>query len=176
MNALLRFPTASLDVGQLFTLYRQPVLASLVRWGVPAADAADLCTDVFLVAMHRLPSFEGNSSVSTWLLGIAKNLASDHRRSSRTRREVLVDEVPERRELNTAEEQLHRARRAAAVHRAVEQLKPGQRAVVKGYVLEEQPMNVVALRGRVPAQTAYARLYAAQRSLRSSLSELREAA
>ncbi len=174
MNALLRFP--ALDVGQLFTLYRQTVLANLLRWGVPAADAADLCTDVFLVAMHRLPTFEGSSSISTWLLGIAKNLASDHRRSSRTRREVLVDEVPEGRELTCAEDQLHQARRAAAVRHAVEQLKPVQRAVVKGYVLEEQPMNVVALEGRVPAQTAYARLYAAQRSLRSSLSELREAA
>src|SRR3990167_3313151 len=152
MNALLRFP--ALDVGQLFPLYRQTVLANLVRWGVPASDAADLCTDVFVVAMHRLPSFEGTSSISTWLLGIAKNLASDHRRSSRTRHEVLVDEVPERRELNDAEDALYRARRAAAVHRAVDQLKPGQREVVKGYVLEELPMNVVALKGRVPAQTA----------------------
>lgn len=32
------------------------------------------------------------------------------------------------------------------------------------------------MKGRVPAQTACARLYAAQKSLRSSLSDLREAA
>ena len=74
------------DLGQLFLRYQRTVLASLVWWGVRPADAEDLCAEVFIVALHRIEAFEGNSSISTWLLGIAKNLASDHRRSARVRR------------------------------------------------------------------------------------------
>lgn len=180
MNAPLRpaawFAPQRFDLGQLFSLHQRSVLASLVRWGVAPSDAEDVCAEVFIVAMHRLPTFQGSSRISTWLLGIARNLASDHRRAARTRREVLVDVLPEQSAADGGHDRLERAQESLAVRRAVAGLKPAQREVVTGYVLEEQPMNVVAMKGRVPAQTAYARLYAAQHALRASLSLLREAA
>ncbi len=176
MNAPLRFDaTTRWDLGQLFAMHHRAVRASLIRWGVAEAEADDVCAEVFIVAMHRLPTFAGNSSISTWLLGIARNLASDLRRSARARCEVLVDAVPEHGTEDCAHERLERKQVSAAVRRAVAQLKPAQREVVKGFVLDDQPMNVVAMQQRVPAQTAYARLYAAQGALRESLAPLRAA-
>ncbi len=160
------------DLGQLYAVHHRAVRASLIRWGVSAAEADDVCAEVFIVALHRLPTFEGHSSLSTWLLGIARNLASDLRRSARARCEVLVDTVPEHVEEDGVHERVERAQVSAAVRRAVSKLKPTQRQVVTGYVLNEQPMNVVASNERVPAQTAYARLYAAQGALRSTLAPL----
>jgi RNA polymerase sigma-70 factor (ECF subfamily) len=167
--------STSFDLGQLFSLHHRAVRANLLRWGVPEAEADDVCAEVFIVAMHRLPTFAGQSSISTWLIGIARNLASDLRRSARSRCEVLVDAAPEHGSDDGVHEHLERKQVSAAVRRAVSQLKPAQRAVVTSFVFEDQPMNVVALKQRVPAQTAYARLYAAQGALRESLAPLRAA-
>jgi len=160
------------DVGQLFALHQVAVRSLLMRNGVLPADAEDLCAEVFVIAMRKVSGFDGRSSVSTWLLGIARNLASEHRRHARTRHEVLVDVVPE---VGHAQVQLEveREDERRAVRRAVKALKPTQRAVVMGYVLDERPMNQVAKQQRVPAQTAYARLYAAERMLRTSLLGMR---
>jgi RNA polymerase sigma-70 factor, ECF subfamily len=160
------------DVGQLFALHQVAVRSMLMRNGVLPADAEDLCAEVFVIAMQKVSGFDGRSSLSTWLLGIARNLASEHRRHARTRHEVLVDAVPEvGHEQGQLEVEREEERRA--VRRAVNALKPTQRAVVMGYVLDERPMNEVAKQQRVPAQTAYARLYAAQTVLRSSLIGMR---
>jgi RNA polymerase sigma-70 factor, ECF subfamily len=163
---------ATQDIGQLFSLHQVAVRSMLMRNGVLPADADDLCGEVFVIAMKKVGGFDGRSSVSTWLLGIARNLASEHRRHARTRHEVLVDAVPES---GHEDEQLEveLAQERQAVRRAVDALKPTQRAVVMGYLLDEKPMNVVAQQQQVPAQTAYARLYAAQTVLRTSLSGLR---
>lgn len=160
------------DVGQLFARHQVAVRSMLMRNGVLPADADDLCAEVFVIAMQKVSGFDGRSSLSTWLLGIARNLASAHRRHARTRHEVLVDAVPE---VGHEQGQLEVEQEAErlAVRRAVDALKPTQRAVVRGYVLEEKPMNVVAREQQVPAQTAYARLYAAQTVLRASLSACR---
>lgn len=49
--------------------------------GVAAANAEDVAQDVFLVARRRLSGFEGRSTTRTWLFGIARRVAKDHRRS-----------------------------------------------------------------------------------------------
>ncbi|RIJ70004.1 sigma-70 family RNA polymerase sigma factor [Nakamurella silvestris] len=50
-------------------------------------DADDLTQDTFLRAIGSLPSFQGRSSVRTWLLVIARRVVIDHlrKRSSRPR-------------------------------------------------------------------------------------------
>ncbi len=55
--------------------------------GRDAAD--DLTQDVYLRAMRSLPSFRAESSVRTWLLGIARRAAADAVRSEQRRRRLL---------------------------------------------------------------------------------------
>lgn len=156
-------------VGQLYVAHRRSVQANLLRLGVAQADVEDLCTEVFVVALLRLHSYQAASSISTWLLGIARKLASVHRRSARSRREVLVDRAPEQIQEGGPEQQLAQRRDAQAVRRAVAGLRPGPRAVVSRYALDEASMDCVAREQRVPVQTAYARLYSAHASLRLAL-------
>lgn len=47
---------------------------------VPAASIDDVVQEVFLVVHRRLPSFEGRSTVRTWVIGIARNVIRDHLR------------------------------------------------------------------------------------------------
>ncbi len=52
------------------------------RMGRQPADAADLTQDVFVRALRGIDRFRGDSSYSTWLVGIARNLHREWLRSS----------------------------------------------------------------------------------------------
>lgn len=59
--------------------------------------AEDLVQDTFLVAFQRLASFDGGSSLHTWLCGIARNKLREQRRRLRPKalEEVLLDSQAE---------------------------------------------------------------------------------
>ncbi|MBK7864936.1 MAG: sigma-70 family RNA polymerase sigma factor [Archangiaceae bacterium] len=153
-------------VATLFSRYRRPVQARLEQLGLNRADAEELCAEVFVVAMRRLPEYEGTSTLSTWLFGIARKVASDHRRSARARCETLVDELPESETFESPEQAVEAKLRAQLVRTGVDALKPKQRAVVLEFSLRERPMEEVARGQRVPLHTAYARLYAGHAALK----------
>lgn len=158
---------------RLYLAHAAAVRGHLQRQGLSPADAEELCAEVFVVALRRLPTYQGASTISTWLLGIARKLASDLRRSARCRSEVLTDVLPQQRLDEGPLHALEERRAALGVHQALAQLKPAQREVVRRFALEEAPMEAVARQQRVPLQTAYARLYAGQAALKGALRELR---
>ncbi len=53
------------------------------RLGVEGASVDDVVQESFLVVHRRLEEFEGRSSTKTWLYGIVRRVAADHRRSLR---------------------------------------------------------------------------------------------
>jgi RNA polymerase sigma-70 factor (ECF subfamily) len=90
-------PPTSSDITDLADLYRRHfafVTQSVRRMGVPAANAEDVAQDVFLVARRRLSGFEGRSTTRTWLFGIARRVAKDHRRSGDRLRRRLEKLAP----------------------------------------------------------------------------------
>lgn len=155
--------------GELYQQHRGKVTSRLMALGLSAADAEEVCTETFVVAMRRLPSFEGSSSLSCWLHGIARKLAADHRRSARARHEQLVDELPEQLGFDSVHDHAEERERLRAVRDQVAVLKAGQRDVVQKFCLEEQPMTEYVKSAGLPLHTAYARLYAAQGVLREAL-------
>lgn len=56
-------------------------------------QAFDVSQDVFIKAYENLSSYQGHSSIKTWLLAITRNAAIDYRRSAFVRRVLLVSEV-----------------------------------------------------------------------------------
>jgi RNA polymerase sigma-70 factor (ECF subfamily) len=60
---------------------------TLRRYGVPDASIDDAIQDVFMVVHTRFTSFEGRSSLRTWIFGIARRVARDHRPSARAQGE-----------------------------------------------------------------------------------------
>jgi RNA polymerase sigma-70 factor (ECF subfamily) len=71
------------------------VWRSLRRLGVSEADTADVAQEVFLVVHRKLSQFEGRGKLTTWLFRTCLNVARDHARRARTRREVQNDAVLE---------------------------------------------------------------------------------
>ena len=55
---------------------------------VDPGSADDLTQDTYLRAFRALPSFEGRSSIRTWLLGIARRACADHLRAVIRRRRL----------------------------------------------------------------------------------------
>jgi RNA polymerase sigma-70 factor (ECF subfamily) len=53
-------------------------------------DAADLVQETFVRAMQNIATFEGKSSLYTWLFRIAINLALTHRRASKYRQTTSI--------------------------------------------------------------------------------------
>lgn len=75
--------------------YRETVARFLKRAGVADLDLEDAVQDTFVVVHRRRDEFEGRSTLSTWILGIAAFVARTYRRRSRRRtvREVeLADD------------------------------------------------------------------------------------
>jgi RNA polymerase sigma-70 factor (ECF subfamily) len=149
---------------EVFARYAGYVPTLLRRLGVANADVPDLAQDVFTLVYQKLPEFRGESTVKTWLCGIALRVASNHRRTSWVRRAVFHVE-PERVVPADAYERLELHDRIAALERALARLSAAQRAVFVLFEVEELDMREVAKILGCSEKTAYTRLYAARKHI-----------
>lgn len=79
------FRRESAGFGTIYQNYFDLVWRTLRRYGVPDASVDDAMQDVFVVVHTQLANFEGRSSLRTWMFGIARRVARDHRPSARAR-------------------------------------------------------------------------------------------
>lgn len=70
-----------LRIEKLYIQYRQDVYGYLMSLTHNPTLSEDLLSETFLKAIHSLPAFRGNSSIKTWLFGIARNLWLQHLRT-----------------------------------------------------------------------------------------------
>lgn len=70
-----------LSIETLYKQYKDDLYRYLMSLTHHPSLAEDLLSETFLKAIHALPSFKHNSSVKTWLFGIARNLWLQHLRS-----------------------------------------------------------------------------------------------
>lgn len=150
----------------VMTAHGPYVTRLLRRLGVAQADLPDLCQDTFLVVHRQLPTFEGRSSLRTWIAGIVTRLASDYRARAYHRRERRGDELPEVAVDAGQQRWLEFREGFRLMDSVLSDLREEQREVFVLYELENLPMFEVALRVDCPVSTAYARLHAARRAVR----------
>ena len=127
--------------------------------GVPADGLDDAAQDVFVVVHRQLPGFRGESSVQTWLYGIARHIAANHQRRARRKQaplEPLVAEPPH--PDPGPHEKAADAEAAAFVETFVAGLDAKKRDLFILAVLEEMTMPEVAASLSIPLNTAYTRL------------------
>lgn len=62
------------DIKKVYLKYQKDVYFYLLSLTHDTSLAEDLCSETFLKAIQSIISFKGNSSVKTWLFGIARNL------------------------------------------------------------------------------------------------------
>ena len=127
--------------------------------------AADVAQETFLTAQKALPKFRGESSLSTWLFGIAHN---ECRRASRQMRTepLLLDVDPS---LPSSERSEDTMVDREALRVAMGRLSEEHRAVVVLHEIVELTDEEIAVIVGVPVGTVKSRLHHAFLNLRKAL-------
>jgi RNA polymerase sigma-70 factor (ECF subfamily) len=130
-------------------------------------DLEDLVQNTFLETLRALPNFRGDSSLSTFVLGIAVRVARRARRPARvTRESVPLDEPDSLVHTGAGPEQhAHKRELLRRLHRALEKVAEPKRVAFLLWSLEGMsPADIaVAMQASVPATRS--RILYAQREL-----------
>jgi RNA polymerase sigma-70 factor (ECF subfamily) len=167
-----------LDVRAIHDAHADFVWRSLQRLGVRASDLEDVFQEVFVVVHRRLGSFDGSSSMTTWLYGICFRVAAGHRRRAWVRREQPSDEVPEpddARASTPADEAIEAREARATLDRVLDQMDLERRAVFVMAEIDELPHDEIAAVIGVPVGTVWSRLSAARKEFQAILARERAA-
>jgi RNA polymerase sigma-70 factor (ECF subfamily) len=155
-------------VRTLVTAHFDFVWRSLVRLGVPRADAEDALQQVFLVASGKVGEIEPGRE-RAFLFGTALRIASRARRTHQRRREVLDGEPAERLDPSPgAEELVDRARARAELEAILDGMPIELRAVFVLFELEQMTMAEIAATLDLPAGTVASRLRRAREDFQAA--------
>jgi RNA polymerase sigma-70 factor (ECF subfamily) len=157
-----------LDPAQVIREHAAFVWRVLRHLGIAEDQLDDLSQEVFLVVLRQLPSFEGRSSLRTWLYGICRNLAQRARAQAQERAPRLAQGL-ELEAAPTQDRELWLKQAHAQLVSALDQLDADQRAVFVLYEVEELPMEEIAQSVEAPLTTCYSRLAAARRKVESAM-------
>jgi RNA polymerase sigma-70 factor, ECF subfamily len=151
------------------------VWRALRRYGVPDASLDDAIQDVFLVVQSRLATFEGRSSLRTWMFGIARRIARDHRPSARARTEAVspdtLDALPDI-ESKSPLATLEAIEQARLLERLLAGLAPDKRAAFVLVELEQMTILEASEALHVNSNTMSSRVRAARQELEQAIARL----
>lgn len=144
------------------------------RLGVPASHVEDVVQEVFLVLHRRRDDFRNESSVQTWLHGIALRVARRHRaRVLRGQTDPLPPEA--RSEGPSLESAVHGRASLARLDALLDQLPEEQREVfVLAEVAQLRAPEIARVIG-TKLNTVYSRLRLARSRMKASLEALQKA-
>jgi RNA polymerase sigma-70 factor (ECF subfamily) len=125
--------TATLELADVYRDHFAFVYRSLLRLGIPRSVVEDVAQDVFLVVRRRLGDYDRNRSLSAWLFGIARRVASEWRRST-GRAQRRLDLLPPPPEGETAARSAELGEAAELVRNFLAELDEDHRLV---FVLSE---------------------------------------
>jgi RNA polymerase sigma-70 factor, ECF subfamily len=150
----------------------RPVYRSFARYTSDPGETEDLTQEVFLRAIRALPQYaEQGVPYTAYVLRIAANLAKDRWRAGPAMA-VPVGELPDRPDPAPGPDGLAvLSHQRAALLRALDQLGPDQRTVLRLRILEGRPAaEVAALTNRSPAAVRQLQVRALA-ALRTALAE-----
>jgi len=152
-------------------LYREHfafVWRTLRRFGVADAGLEDAAQEVFLIAHRRASAWLEWSSPRAWLFGVARRVASDHRRS-RDRHARKLAAIPERPAAQPIDERVHDHQRLQAVAGAIAALSADRQAVYTLAELEGMSAPEIAEALELKLNTVYSKLRRARRDVAQTL-------
>jgi RNA polymerase sigma-70 factor, ECF subfamily len=166
-EALIR-QVAQRDQSAMRALYARHRVA-LYRWLLRLAHdkgvAEDLLSEVFLDVWRRAASFEGRSSVSTWLLAIARNkaLSARRRRTHAELNEESASNVPD--SADDPEVALQKKNRAELLRQSIDRLSPEHREVIDLVYYHGKAVTEVAEIVGINEATVKTRMFYARKRL-----------
>jgi RNA polymerase sigma-70 factor (ECF subfamily) len=161
-------------LGALFDRFQDAVFRFAAR--LPMTDELardDLVQGTFLEISRTASSFRGTSSVKTWILGIAANVAR-HTLRSEQRRRVHQARFVEKQSANTpmlVDDQVARRQLLARIGEALEALPRDQQLAFILVDLEQLPGAEVARILEIPEGTLWRRLHTARKAMRTAIEE-----
>jgi RNA polymerase sigma-70 factor (ECF subfamily) len=154
-------------VREVFLEHAPFVLRLVRRLGVVPSDVEDVAQEVFVIVHRRFDTYDGSSSVRTWLFGITTRVVSDYRKRAHRRRELPTADPPN---VSIEAPQHHDVSRKELrewLDRALDQLDEAKRVVFVLHDMEEVPMADIAEALGCPVNTAYSRLREARTKVRA---------
>lgn len=145
------------------------VWRALRRLGVADAQVADAAQDVFLRVHCHLPTFEGRSTVRSWVFGIAVNVAREHRRRNARQRTEALPEEPVADGAPDAFQAVACGEALALLDHLLDRLDDDRRAVLVLAEWEEMTAPEIAAALGVNVNTVYTRLRAARADFDAAL-------
>jgi RNA polymerase sigma-70 factor (ECF subfamily) len=149
----------------LFARHRTPVYRWLLRFVGNETLAEDLVSDVFLDVWRQASRFEGRSSVSTWLIAIARFKAISARRR---RADAELDDVVESTVADTADDPavvLEKKNRDETLRAALTRLSAEHKEIIDLVYYHEKSVDECAQIIGVPSGTVKTRMFYARRKL-----------
>jgi RNA polymerase sigma-70 factor, ECF subfamily len=162
---------------RVFAYYGPRVKAYLLRLGLESAQAEEVAQEVMVAIWRKAPSFDrGQASAATWIFRIARNRRIDlFRRDQRAQLDANDPAFHPAAEATPAEV-AEAAERQAQVRRAMAELPPDQRDLVRRAFYEDQSHSEIAADTGVPLGTVKSRLRLAFAKLRLRLADIGEGA
>ncbi|MCE9577986.1 MAG: sigma-70 family RNA polymerase sigma factor [Deltaproteobacteria bacterium] len=160
----------TLTLAEIYDQHAAMVWRALRALGVPDDRMDDAVQDVFVVVHRRLAEFEARSALTTWLYGIARRVASDHRRRdqrNQTRQDEISDqlEAPGRSPFEIVEHN----QAARLLGEILAELDDDRREVFVLMEVEQLSAPDVAQVLGVPLNTVYSRLRIARQRFEAAL-------
>lgn len=150
----------AIDLERAFRRYYRFVWRTVLHMGVPTASVDDAVQDVFMTAYRQRTRYDGRAPLKSWLFGIARNVARNHRRRKRPM-VALPEGVPT--SVGQPDEHVARLQAVDLVERFLEGLDPGQRDVFTLTHVEGMTAPEIAKLLGVKLNTVYSRLRLARR-------------
>jgi RNA polymerase sigma-70 factor (ECF subfamily) len=161
--------------GELQKIYSHRLYKRILLITRSREDAEDALQDTFLRAYLALPSFEGRSSLSSWLTRIAINSALMTLRKRRSRPEIPLEQplglgeesasFDVRDDALNPEQLCDQNQRCERIQRAIRRLDPVLRTTMVVRISKEKSVSEVARELDVSLASAKSRLHRARKRL-----------
>jgi len=156
----------------LFARHKVRVYRFALRLVKDEAAADDIVSEVFFEVWRSASTFQGRSEVSTWLLGITRNVARAmlRRRSTEPLEDGMAECIED--DADDPETVLHKTQQSAMLARCLKQLSPIHREIVDLVYYHEKSINEVVEILRIPRNTVKTRMFYARNEIAKLLTEL----
>jgi RNA polymerase sigma-70 factor (ECF subfamily) len=156
----------------LVDLYGGRVLATARRFAICESDAEDLTQDVFVALARALPTFRGDSMLSTFVYRVAVNVCLKWRQRQRPDAVALDTLALIATDTESPDDALARRELADRIDAALDQLTDDHRAVVVLHEFQGLTYAECAAALQIPVGTVKSRLYHAFQRLRPRLQDV----
>jgi RNA polymerase sigma-70 factor, ECF subfamily len=180
-DVMLRVKTGNDEAfNYLVSKYRRAMIGFMYRMVHNSAIAEELAQEVFLRVYRSRESYSADAKFTTWLYRIATNLAVNHARDTKYERPELkasIDEPDEETGLSidvadkslTAEQQILRRERLAAIRAEIDSLPERQRMAVLMHKYQNLDYKQIAEALNLSESATKSLLFRAYESLREKL-------